>query len=292
MNMKFPMNYFVSFVKPAKIYEWRKQYSWPKIIMLLIFTIAFTFLPISLVFMNMTSFNLDMFIPHTMELINEETRAQLEPCTFTNATLNCPSSEQILPNGVIAVLPTSDYTIVGTDNNIQVSEAKNSIIFLDKHLILTDENGIGFEINYPTRFETMNVDSIENVKVGIGELWYSQFRPVAVPVIMLAIVGMLFATVGIYLGFVALIIYMMKFSKMVEIDTYRESFAMVLVACGLPTVLGVGICLFTQDIAVLLTVQSFGMIIFLLAAYFFTKFREPHIKQIDAYEETLRAKKN
>ncbi|MGL4953384.1 MAG: hypothetical protein ACRC5Q_06265 [Culicoidibacterales bacterium] len=291
MNLKFPTNYFVSFVQPAKIYEWRQQYSWPKLIILLLFTIAFTFLPVSLIFLNMTSFNLEMFIPNTIELISPATQEQLEACTFTDATLQCPTTEIVTDKGIVAINPTQMYTITGSDNSIQVEQAANTILFLTEELILTDENGVGFRIQYPEGLERLAVTTTDEVKAGIGELWYSQYRPVAVPILMFAVIAMLFMTVGIYLGFVALILYMMKFSRMVEIDSFKEALAMVIIATGLPTMLGVGIALFTQDIAVLLTVQSFGMIILLLIAYFMTHFKSPHTIAEDQYEKAFKEKK-
>lgn len=291
MEMKFPTNYFVSFVQPAKIYQWRDRYSWPKLVMLLCFTIAFTFVPISLIFLNMTSFNLAMFIPNAIELVSEATQTQLEACTFTQATLQCPTSEVISDKGIVAINPTKDYTINGEGNNLQVSQAENTILFMSNELILTDENGVGFRIQYPNGIERLAVTTVDEVKSGIGELWYSQYRPVVVPVLMAAVVTMLLMTIGIYLSFVALILYMMKFSRLVEIASFKEAFAMVLMATGLPTMLAVGVAFFTQDIAVLLTIQSFGMIILLLIAYFMTHFRMPQIIGADQYEQALKAKR-
>ncbi|MGL4624551.1 MAG: DUF1189 family protein [Culicoidibacterales bacterium] len=291
MEMKFPSNYFVSFIQPAKVYQWRKQYSWPKLILLVVFTIAFTFVPISFIFLNMNSFNLDMFIPTTMSLVTDDTVRALESCDFSDARLTCESTEIVTATGVFAIAPTSEYTISGEENAIQVAEASNAILFLEDRVVLTDENGVGFSVQYPLGVEKLAVTSVEDVKTGIGELWYSQYRPVAVPVLIGAVLIMLFATIGIYLGFIGLILYMMKFSRMVEIDSYKEAFAMVVVATGLPTLLGVGIAFFTQDIAVLLTIQSFGMIVILLISYFLTRFRMPVAITADVYEEKLREKK-
>lgn len=290
MEMKFPSNYFLSFIQPAKVYQWRKQYSWPKLMLLVVFTIAFTFVPISFIFLNMNSFNLDMFIPTTMSLVSEEVIPALADCAFDDAVLNCKTTEIVTDKGVFAINPKTAYTITGEANNIQVTEAKNAILFLEERLVLTDENGIGFSVQYPLGLEKLAVESIDDVKAGIGELWYSQYRPVAVPVLIGAVLVMLFATVGIYLAIIALILYIMKFSRMVEIDSYKEAFAMVVVATGLPTLLGVGIAFFTQDIAVLLTIQSFGMIVVLLVAYFMTRFRMPVTMMTDTYEEKLRKK--
>lgn len=291
MEMKFPSNYFLSFIQPAKVYQWRKQYSWPKLILLVVFTITFTFVPISFIFLNMNSFNLNMFIPTTMSLVTDETVQALESCRFDEARFSCPSTEIVTEKGVFAINPTTRYTITGEENDTQVAEAKNAILFFEDRLVLTDENGVGFIVQYPLAVEKLAATSVEEVKTGIGELWYSQYRPVAVPILISAVMVMLFTTIGAYLGFIALILYLMKFSRMVEIDSYKEALAMVVTAIGLPTLLGVGIAFFTQDIAVLLTVQSFGMIVVLLLAYFMTRFRTPVTITMDAYEKNLRKKK-
>ncbi|MGL5295501.1 MAG: hypothetical protein ACRDAO_00945 [Culicoidibacterales bacterium] len=290
MGMKFPMNYFVSFVQPAKIYRWRKQYTWPKIIMLFIFTIAFTFLPVSFLFFSMTSFQMEMFIPNAMKLVDDDMAKSLADCTFNQGVMSCTTTAIEKTNGVVAIAPEQAYQLEGTGNNIQVVGIQNAIIFAADELILTDENGVGFQVKYPNTVTKLDVENRSDVSHVIGSLWYSQFRPVVIPVVMIAVAAMLFVTLGVYFGFVALVLYMMKHSRMVEIDTIKEAIAMIIMAAGLPTLLAVGVCFITQDIAVLLTIQSFGMLAMLLIAYFMTRFRSPILQRLDKYEQQLSVK--
>lgn len=79
----------------------------------------------------------------------------------------------------------------------------------------------------------------------------------------------------------AFFIFMAARSPFIEIDTYKEAVNLILNAMGLPSLLTMVVGLFVPEITIMMSVQTFGVVIYLVWTYYKTRFSEGFLERED-----------
>ncbi len=265
-NAIFPINYLSSILTPTRTYLGRKLLTWPKMIVVILFLNGLMMIPISLNFAQSAAFTLQPTYPTVFEMMDEEVVAQLGQTEMSHGLMTFTEPFR---------LEQTDGIVLGGASEADVTAAlqeENALIFNDTSMVLKEGDLPMTEVPYAEDLNWQDATTPDAVRETISNQWYqaNQIYVVATYSIMITamlLIMSLFMTFG---G--AFFLYMAARSPFIEIDSYKEAVNLVLNAMGLPTLLTMVVGLFVPEITIMMSVQTFAIVIYLVWTYYKTRF--------------------
>ncbi len=263
-KLPYPLNYFMNIWTPKSVFRGRKSLNLFQLLVTFILLNGILLIPISLNLQQSQGVNVVKLMPHTFAIVNEELVSRIQENQLKNGQLTTTKSQIYLADA---------QHLVG--RNLATSNArKNQLIFNQRNFILKDENGYAFTVNYTKNFQMREATSPEKLKKMLQEQWLIQNRPFVVFTLILMIGVVIFIS-NLMVAFVSAgLLWFARKSQFSSIGTFKEALNLIVNAFGMGTLLGFMTGWFTQDSTIILTLQSAGMVLMLIATFLVTRFRE------------------
>lgn len=264
----FPLNYFKSIWSPTKSFKNRHQLNWFQIFIVLLFVNSLLMIPVSLNYMEMDTYPVEGTLPNSFGLIDETDVLNLQEGTYENGTLDLPSS----------FVRTSDKgTVAGllSDTEMeQALDAENALVFQKDAVIIKEGDQTVSTVPYTKDFDLSKVTNVNDAKESLSRQWFIKNRGYVVATLMFLVFSITFVST-IFLTFgSAVFLYLTKKSDYSSIKTYKESVNFISNCMGLPTLIALIIGLIQFDIVVMLMIQSVGLVVMLLLAFYQTRYND------------------
>lgn len=272
-NRTFPVNYFNSILTPVKNFMGRKQLSWPKIIFVILFLNGIMMIPIVLNYAQSEEFQLEATFPTIHELVDEEVVAELGKTTSSNGQVTFPEP---------FILEKDQGVVVGSSNEEDITaalEEENALLFAEDKYYLKEGDLPISEVVYTSDVNWDNLQTPEEVQDEINRQWYQYNRVFIVATYSFMITGILLI-MNIFLIFgAAFFMALAGRSALIDISSYKESVNLILNAMGLPVLAALAFGLFIPDISMIMSLQTFGLVIILVLIYYKTQFSERFVER-------------
>ena len=274
-NALFPINYLSSILTPTRTYLGRKQLSWPKMVVVILFLNGLMMIPISLNFAQSAAFTLEPTYPTIFEMVDDNVVEQLGETETSNGVTTFTEPFRLeQANGV--VLGGASEADVAT----ALSE-ENALVFQEESMLLKEADLPLTEIAYSENLNWQDSTSPEAVRETISYQWYLANKTYVVATYSIMITAMLLIMSLFMIFGGAFFIFMAARSPFIEIDTYKEAVNLILNAMGLPSLLTMVVGLFVPEITIMMSVQTFGVVIYLVWTYYKTRFSEGFLERED-----------
>lgn len=263
-KLAFPLNYFNQILTPKRAFLGRNSLTKFQLVIIFIFTTSLLLIPVTLNMVKSKSFDLIEIMPGTFNLIDESVLNGLKTSGLTAGKLETIETTY-LNEGKTVGLNLSDA---------EVGSLENGISFNQTDMLLKDVSGYDFKVRYTKDFSPSQLTTVQDLKYAISSQWLIQNRAfVTFTFILMSGSLILVSNLILILGG-ALFIYLTKKSAFSSIKTYQESVNLMLNAIGLGSVFSLIVGLIYFDMTVVLSVQSLGLVMMLLAIFMKTRFND------------------
>lgn len=270
-NKSFPINYFNSVLTPVKNFIGRKQLSWPKLLFVILFLNGIMMIPIVMNFTQTEAIQLKSTFPAIYDLIDEDVVDSLNQTTSEKGQVTF-TEPFILEKEVGIVLGGVDEQEIE-----EALEMTNALVFAEDRFYLKEGDLPVSEITYTADVQLNGWQTVDDLQAEINRQWFQYNRVFIVATYSFMITGMLLMMNLLLVFGAAFFIRLAGRSAMIEIDTYKESVNLILNAMGIPVLLAFLLGLVMPDISMIMSVQTFGLVVMLVLIYFRTQFSEDYV---------------
>ena len=270
-NKSFPINYFNSVLTPVKNFIGRKQLSWPKLLFVILFLNGIMMIPIVMNFTQTEAIQLKSTFPAIYDLIDEDVVDSLNQTTSEKGQVTF-TEHFILEKEVGIVLGGVDEQEIE-----EALEMTNALVFAEDRFYLKEGDLPVSEITYTADVQLNGWQTVDDLQAEINRQWFQYNRVFIVATYSFMITGMLLMMNLLLVFGAAFFIRLAGRSAMIEIDTYKESVNLILNAMGIPVLLAFLLGLVMPDISMIMSVQTFGLVVMLVLIYFRTQFSEDYV---------------
>ena len=270
-NKSFPINYFNSVLTPVKNFIGRKQLSWPKLLFVILFLNGIMMIPIVINFTQTEAIQLKSTFPAIYDLIDEDVVDSLNQTTSEKGQVTF-TEPFILEKEVGIVLGGVDEQEIE-----EALEMTNALVFAEDRFYLKEGDLPVSEITYTADVQLNGWQTVDDLQAEINLQWFQYNRVFIVATYSFMITGMLLMMNLLLVFGAAFFIRLAGRSAMIEINTYKESVNLILNAMGIPVLLAFLLGLVMPDISMIMSVQTFGLVVMLVLIYFRTQFSEDYV---------------
>ncbi len=270
-NKSFPINYFNSVLTPVKNFIGRKQLSWPKLLFVILFLNGIMMIPIVMNFTQTEAIQLKSTFPAIYDLIDEDVVDSLNQTTSEKGQVTF-TEPFILEKEVGIVLGGVDEQEIE-----EALEMTNALVFAEDRFYLKEGDLPVSEITYTADVQLNGWQTVDDLQAEINRQWFQYNRVFIVATYSFMITGMLLMMNLLLVFGAAFFIRLAGRSAMIEIDTYKESVNLILNAMGIPVLLAFLLGIVMPDISMIMSVQTFGLVLMLVLIYFRTQFSEDYV---------------
>ncbi|QII82480.1 DUF1189 family protein [Jeotgalibaca arthritidis] len=270
-NKSFPINYFNSVLTPVKNFIGRKQLSWPKLLFVILFLNGIMMIPIVMNFTQTEAIQLKSTFPAIYDLIDEDVVDSLNQTTSEKGQVTF-TEPFILEKEVGIVLGGVDEQEIE-----EALEMTNALVFAEDRFYLKEGDLPVSEITYTADVQLNGWQTVDDLQAEINRQWFQYNRVFIVATYSFMITGMLLMMNLLLVFGAAFFIRLAGRSAMIEINTYKESVNLILNAMGIPVLLAFLLGLVMPDISMIMSVQTFGLVVMLVLIYFRTQFSEDYV---------------
>lgn len=270
-NKSFPINYFNSVLTPVKNFIGRKQLSWPKLLFVILFLNGIMMIPIVMNFTQTEAIQLKSTFPAIYDLIDEDVVDSLNQTTSEKGQVTF-TEPFILEKEVGIVLGGVDEQEIE-----EALEMTNALVFAEDRFYLKEGDLPVSEITYTADVQLNGWQTVDDLQAEINRQWFQYNRVFIVATYSFMITGMLLMMNLLIVFGAAFFIRLAGRSAMIEINTYKESVNLILNAMGIPVLLAFLLGLVMPDISMIMSVQTFGLVVMLVLIYFRTQFSEDYV---------------
>ncbi|MET1248125.1 hypothetical protein ABWW58_04950 [Sporolactobacillus sp. STCC-11] len=269
----FPINYLVSMSSLKRIFENRARFQWWKLVFLFLFINGCLMMPISIHLSSVTQAPLSLVAPTIDRTVSGNVKF-LDGVIKEGKLTGASETKKMVDNSVlVATDPKNKLNVAGSQYHHSVIGYKNALTFQSDHLVLTDQNGYGFVIDYPKHKALSLTDHMGGVKALVSELWMDQYKPIYVVVVSLLSFAVLLVSNIILMSVITFILWLTKYSKLSDIRSLREAAAIVIMSSGWPTIAALLLSLFSFDYGSLIMIQSVGLVLVISLVFWKTHFQ-------------------
>lgn len=268
---KFPINYLSSTLSPVRAFLGQSQLKWPAIIVIILFLNAMMMIPLTLSFSQM-EWNLEATFPSVYSMIDEEVVKELQQSRMEKGILSFQEPFSLeKPAGVVAGgIPDSEGE--------RALENRNALLFNGNEMIIKEEGAPLSVTAYTNDVNWASLQNPEEVKRAIENQWF-RFNRVYLVASYSFMISFMLLVMNLFLIFGAgFFVYMAKRSSFEENSSYKESVNLIVNAMGVPVLLAVLFGLANPDITILMTIQTLGLVLMIVAIYFQTHFSKRYLK--------------
>lgn len=267
----FPINYFKSVWSPIRAFKNRHQLNGFQLIIVLIFLNGLMTIPVTMNYTKIDSVSLDSFYPNVIKIIDEQNIRHLRELDDQEGEIKFDKP----------FIVENDYGIMAgglsLEEKKELQKEKHYILFEQNQFTMKDNNRPEATILYTKDFSLHGLTQAEEVMNEVQRQWFHQNRVLIVLVFSFMISIFLFImNIAIVLGS-SLFLYLTKRSSVTSIKTYKESVNLILNLLTLPTIVAMLFSLLHFDIALMLSIQTLGLILMLLIVFYKTRFNDNNI---------------
>lgn len=270
-NKSFPINYFNSVLTPVKNFIGRKQLSWPKLLFVILFLNGIMMIPIVINFTQTEAIQLKSTFPAIYDLIDEDVVDSLNQTTSEKGQVTFTEP---------FILEKEAGIVLGGVDEQEIEEAlemTNALVFAEDRFYLKEGDLPVSEITYTADVQLNGWQTVDDLQAEINRQWFQYNRVFIVATYSFMITGMLLMMNLLLVFGAAFFIRLAGRSAMIEIDTYKESVNLILNAMGIPVLLAFLLGIVMPDISMIMSVQTFGLVLMLVLIYFRTQFSEDYV---------------
>ena len=270
-NKSFPINYFNSVLTPVKNFIGRKQLSWPKLLFVILFLNGIMMIPIVINFTQTEAIQLKSTFPAIYDLIDEDVVDSLNQTTSEKGQVTFTEP---------FILEKEAGIVLGGVDEQEIEEAlemTNALVFAEDRFYLKEGDLPVSEITYTADVQLNGWQTVDDLQAEINRQWFQYNRVFIVATYSFMITGMLLMMNLLLIFGAAFFIRLAGRSAMIEINTYKESVNLILNAMGIPVLLAFLLGLVMPDISMIMSVQTFGLVVMLVLIYFRTQFSEDYV---------------
>ena len=270
-NKSFPINYFNSVLTPVKNFIGRKQLSWPKLLFVILFLNGIMMIPIVINFTQTEAIQLKSTFPAVYDLIDEDVVDSLNQTTSEKGQVTFTEP---------FILEKEAGIVLGGVDEQEIEEAlemTNALVFAEDRFYLKEGDLPVSEITYTADVQLNGWQTVDDLQAEINRQWFQYNRVFIVATYSFMITGMLLMMNLLLVFGAAFFIRLAGRSAMIEINTYKESVNLILNAMGIPVLLAFLLGLVMPDISMIMSVQTFGLVVMLVLIYFRTQFSEDYV---------------
>jgi maltodextrin utilization protein YvdJ len=267
----FPINYFMSIWHPVPAFKNRKLFSWPKLILIMVFLNALLTIPVTLSYARNDSITIRDFYPRTFQLVDQEVVQQLSQYEVENGILTIEDPVvQRSENGVVAFGEEDDF-------QDELQGQQTILIFEEERFVIEEIDQPRVEVNYTVDFvESPNTP--EELQEQMDTQWRVQNQVYIVATFTAMVSFMMFVMLITLVFGSAVFLYLTKKGHLTSITTYKESIGVILNCMGASTILGMLYGLIHFNVVWMMTIQMIGLFIMIVLIYFKTQFRDKEIQ--------------
>ncbi|MGY3750483.1 hypothetical protein [Vagococcus acidifermentans] len=263
-KVPFPVNYFQSIIHPAKAFANRRSLTVLQLVIVFIFLNMLLINPIVFHAAAHPAVQLQDVMPGVVEQLDDQTFEHLQ---------------QVLKDGAIpedqpAEFMNDQQTVGVNLTQTQFDGLTKGINVTHEAILLKSGSAAVFTVPYSKTFDWTKPANSRELQEAVSQEWQLSNR-VNLMLTTTAVSGGLIVVSNflIVLG-VAAFVWLTRMSSYSAIRTYKESVNLILNCLGLSS-LAAMITGFVQfDVIVMMMVQSFGMVLMLLAVFAKTKFQD------------------
>jgi len=270
-NKSFPINYFNSVLTPVKNFIGRKQLSWPKLLFVILFLNGIMMIPIVINFTQTEAIQLKSTFSAIYDLIDEDVVDSLNQTTSEKGQVTFTEP---------FILEKEAGIVLGGVDEQEIEEAlemTNALVFAEDRFYLKEGDLPVSEITYTADVQLNGWQTVDDLQAEINRQWFQYNRVFIVATYSFMITGMLLMMNLLLVFGAAFFIRLAGRSAMIEINTYKESVNLILNAMGIPVLLAFLLGLVMPDISMIMSVQTFGLVVMLVLIYFRTQFSEDYV---------------
>lgn len=254
--MKFPLNYFASILSPTRCFAGRKNLNWFQALVTLIFLNALLVIPVTLYYaVGLEQIPVANFLGADAGLLTTENAAAVQQITVADGQLTTPPLE------LVNTVENKTYRLAFLKDTWQVDG-------------VVEGKAMHYEMRYPSDFNPQEVTDRQSLANFLEKNFYRSNRPVLILSYSLSLGVMLFAMSFLLIMGGAFFLWLTRKSKFSDIGDFRQGFNLMLNVFGLPTLLAMVVGLVHFDFVWMLSIQTFGGVLLLLAVYAKTKFKD------------------
>lgn len=268
MNHAFPINYFASLAGPTRLFAGRKQLSWPKFVLVLIFLISLMVMPITLYYANsLQSLPLNNIIDTTGPLIDNAGLKKFQQLEVVQGRLQLSqtfseqASEVVIGSGLTAAEKKDSTYIDFEAEQWVISQSKNG-------------RTRSYTMTYSQTFDPGRVTTPAEFQSFIEREFYQSNRPMIVLSYSLSLGLILMVMTALLLFGASFFLWMTRKSSFSSITTFKESANLMLNVIGVGSILAALVGLIHFDFVWLLGIQSTTAVLLLLWIFTKTHFKD------------------
>lgn len=266
-KLPFPFNYFANIGSPKRVFQGRRALSKFQIVIIFVLITALGLIPVTLNMARSTHFQLGEIMPGMFRQLDQETLSAIQQVPFTEGHLASGSRQLINSNGTVGFNLSEQ----------EMTQIKSGINFGERSMFLKDEAGYEFQVNYTKDFSPGAFTTVGELKKGISAQWLTQNKAFVAFTMMLMSGSLILVSNLILIMGGAFFVWMTRKHHLSSITTYQESLNLVLNGLGLSTLLGMVVGLISFDMTLVLSIQSFGLVLMLLGVFVTTRFNDQYI---------------
>lgn len=267
-KLPFPFSYFVNIVTPKRVFLGRNALTKVQLFLIFIFITALALIPVTVNMARSTNFQLAEIMSETFKQVDHNTLMAIQGAEFQEGHLSAEYSQLINSNGTVGFNLSED----------ELSRLKSGISFGERAMVLKDQSGYEFTVNYTRDFNPGAFTTIEELKQGISSQWLTQNKAFVAFTMMLMSASLILVSNLILVVGGAFFVWLTKKNHLSSICTYQESLNLILNGLGLSTLLGMVVGLISFDMTLVLSIQSFGLVLMLLGVFVTTRFNDSYAK--------------
>lgn len=229
-------------------------------------------IPITLHYSKM-EWSLESTFPSVYNMIDDEVVQQLQQTEIVKGVATFDNSFSLeTPSGIVAIgLSESDEE--------QALEKRNILLFTKKEMMIKEEGTPLSKVPYTNDVNWSNIETPEQVKQTIEEQWF-RFNRVYIVASYSFMISFALFIMNLFLIFGSgMFIYLARRNSFEEKAPYKESVNIILNSMGVPVLLAFLFGLYNPDITILMTIQTLGLVLMIVAIYFQTRFSEKYLKK-------------
>lgn len=269
MKESFVIRYFKGMVSPKKIVETRSKLNWIQLVIIFLFLMALLLTPFSLQTTAQEN-QLKQALPHAMNLVTKQDLSDLNQMKIQNQQKTGRLFANKRNQNVVASVNQNGWNWLnirhhnGTD--YQLTGYRNAIIFGPRYLLVTDQNGKGVMMRYPTK-KVARFQSKDEVVQFVSQNWFNNHR-LTMQLMFLFIETSIIAALMLLITIGASAIFDLTCRhKLSGQHRIRQSVAIVLLSAGLPTIVAMVLGVMCKDAMFGLQVQAALWVLYLVLAF-------------------------
>lgn len=278
-KMAYPITYFRDIWTPRQVFRGRTGMNYFQIILTFLFLNALLLIPIALKGSNQHAFRFNEMMPTVSQSISDADLSAIRQLNIQQHELVDKKSR---------IFQNTNKVIIGQNlSSKEIAQHSNVLNFEQDKFVIKDASGYDFDVYYTDDFSVAEVTSKQQLLQKLEQQWFRQNRGYLTFTTLMMMLNVLIINNFCILLVSAVLLWLARKKEFSSIKTMKESLTLLLNAQGLGTLIAFLIGWVLPDITVMVTFQSAGFILMLIATFLTTHFHEKKIRrevEVTVYE--------